>query len=246
MRSADVVVAPNPEALAQLAAERFVALSQDAVESRGRFSVALSGGSTPGVLYGLLAEEPYADQIPWPDVHVFWADERCVPPEDGASNYRLVDETLTSRVPIPAENVRRVQGELASEAAARAYGRALQDFFCGPRVRFDLVLLGLGSDGHTASLFPGSAALEERERLAVAVQAAYEDRPAERVTLTLSAINSAREVWFLVTGSAKAGIVREVLEEPGGDRPAQLVQPTAGGLTWLLDAAAASQLEDRP
>jgi 6-phosphogluconolactonase len=198
------------------------------------------------LLYGLLAEQPYADQIPWPDVYVFWADERCVPPEDGASNYRLADETLISRVPIPMENVYRVQGELAAEAAARAYRRALEDFFCGPRVRFDLVLLGLGSDGHTASLFPGSTALEERERLAVAVEAAYEDRPADRVTLTLSAINSAREVWFLVTGGAKAGIVREVLEERGGDRPAQLIRPVAGELMWLLDAAAASQLEDRP
>ena len=245
MRSADVVIAPDPEALAQFVAERFVALSQGAVESRGRFSVALSGGSTPEVLYRLLAEEPYADQIPWPDVHVFWADERCVPPEDPGSNYRLADETFISRVAIPTDNVHRVWGELAPEAAARAYRRALEDFFCGPRVRFDLVLLGLGRDGHTASLFPGSAALEERDRLAVAVQATYEDRPAERVTLTLSAINSARAVWFLVTGGAKAGIVREVLEKPGGDWPAHLVQPVAGEVTWLLDAAAAAQLEER-
>lgn len=242
MMDAEVVVMLDQEALAHEAAQRFAHQALDAVESRGRFSVALSGGSTPGALYRLLAEEPYRGQIPWEQVYLFWGDERCVPPDGPGSNYHLADEALISRVPIPSENVQRVRGELEPQSAARAYAKALYDFFCGPRARFDLVLLGLGNDGHTASLFPGSAALQETERLAISVEAHYQDRPAHRVTLTLPAINTARQVTFLVNGSAKAGIVQAVLEGPAGRLPAQQIRPTAGALTWLLDAAAAAQL----
>lgn len=238
----EILVVPDQEDLAQRAAQRLAGLTQEAVESRGRFSLALSGGSTPGTLYRLLARDPYRGQIPWEGVHLFWGDERCVPPDDPGSNFWLVNETLIADVPIPPENVHRVRGELEPEMAARGYERVLQDYFCGRRTRFDLVLLGLGSDGHTASLFPGSAALGETERLAMAVQAHYEDRPAHRVTLTLPAINSARQVLFLVAGSAKANIVETVLEDPGRDMPAQQIQPTAGQLTWMLDAAAAHRL----
>jgi 6-phosphogluconolactonase len=194
------------------------------------------------VLFRRLAEEPYQTQISWEAVHTFWGDERCVPPEDPGSNYRLAHEALLAHVPIPPENVHRIQGELEPTAAARAYERELQDFFCGPKTRFDLVLLGLGSDGHTASLFLGSDALNEIERLAVAAEAIYQDRPAHRVTLTLPTINSARQVLFLVTDSGKAEIVRAVLEGSAGHLPAQRVQPTAGQLTWLLDGDAASRL----
>jgi 6-phosphogluconolactonase len=242
MIDAEIVVMSNPGELAHEAAQRFAQLALEAVESRGRFSVALSGGSTPGALYRLLSEEPYRRQIPWEQIYLFWSDERCVPPDDPGSNYRLADEALISRVPIPSENVQRVRGELEPEAAARAYAKALYEFFCGPLARFDLVLLGLGNDGHTASLFPGGAALQETERLAVAVEARYQDRPAHRVTLTLPAINTARHVFFLVNGSAKASIVQAVLEGPAGRLPAQKTLPTAGALTWLLDAAAAAQL----
>jgi 6-phosphogluconolactonase len=245
MVEVEIVILADAEALAHSAAQRFVTLAQEAATSRGRFSIALSGGSTPGALYRLLAEEPYQGQVPWAEVHLFWGDERCVPPDDPGSNYRLAKETLISRMPIPAGNVHRLRGELEPEEAARAYAREVRDFFCGPRPRFDLVLLGLGEDGHTASLFPGSPALQERERLAVAAEAHYQDRPAQRVTLTLPAINAARQVLFLVAGSAKAGIVQAVLEGPGAHLPAQMVQPTAGRLTWLLDAAAASQLKGR-
>ncbi|MGD2207047.1 MAG: 6-phosphogluconolactonase [Anaerolineae bacterium] len=241
----EIVVRPNPNELIRIAARRFGQLAHRAVASRGRCSVALSGGSTPGPLYQLLTEEPYRTQIPWAQVHLFWGDERCVPPDDPDSNYRMAHETLIARVPIPPGNVHRMRGELAPEAAARAYEHELQEFFCGPRTRFDLVLLGLGTDGHTASLFPGSMALDERGRLAVAVTAQYEDRPAHRVTLTLSAINTARYVWFLVSGSAKAESVRTVLEGPTKGLPAQLVQPMTGQLTWFLDAEAASQLKQR-
>lgn len=239
----EIVVVPDPVALAREAAQLLTNQAEEAVESRGRFSVALSGGSTPGVLYRLLAEAPYRDQIPWKQIHLFWGDERCVPPQDPGSNFRLAEDALIAQVPIPSENVHRVLGELDPERAARAYVKEMEDFFCGPRTRFDLVLLGLGDDGHTASLFPHSAALQETERLAMAVEARYGDRPAHRVTLTLRAINTARQIWFLVTGQAKAEIVRGVLEGRAKGLPAQRVQPTAGELTWLLDAAAASQLE---
>jgi len=236
---AEIVILPDPEAVAHEAARRFVALSRAAAGSRGRFSVALSGGSTPGQLYRLLAEEPYNAQIPWAEVHLFWGDERCVPPGDPGSNYILAQETLISRVPIPPGNIHRVRGELEPGRAARAYEQELQDFFCGPRARFDLVLLGLGEDGHTASLFPASPVLAETGRLVAAATAAYQDRPAQRVTLTLPAINSARQVLFLVTGSAKAGVVQSIVEGTDKQLPARQIQPVAGQLSWLLDAEAA-------
>ena len=240
---AEIVVVPDPEVLAREAAQRFADLAREAVEFRGRFSVALSGGSTPGGLYRLLAEEPYRAQIPWDGVHLFWGDERCVPPDDPGSSFRLAEDTLIARVPIPPGNVHRVPGELGPEAAARVYETMLQDFFCGPRPRLDLVLLGLGEDGHTASLFPGSSALDENERLVAPVTAFYQDRPAQRVTLTLPAINGARQILFLASGKAKANIVQAVIEGPVGQFPAQRVRPTAGQLTWLLDTAAASRLQ---
>ena len=240
---AELVILPDPEAVAHEAARRFGDLSREAARSRGRFSVVLSGGSTPGHLYRLLVEEPYRGQIPWDEVHLFWGDERCVPPGDPGSNYFLASEALISRVPIPPGNVHRVQGELEPERAARAYEQVLQDFFCAPHggvhTRFDLVLLGLGEDGHTASLFPASPVLAETDRLVAAATAVYQDRPAERVTLTLPALNSARQVLFLVTGSAKAGIVKDIVEGTGEQLPAQRIQPVAGRLTWLLDAEAA-------
>ncbi len=239
---AEVVVVPDGEALAREAAQRFTDLAREAAGSRERFSVVLSGGSTPGRLFRLLAEEPYRVQVPWEQVHLFWGDERCVPPDDPGSNYRLAEESLIAHVPIPPENVHRIRGELQADMAAQAYENRLQDFFCGPRPRFDLVLLGLGEDGHTASLFPGSPLLDEQKRLAAAATASYQDRPAQRVTLTLPAINTARQVLFLVAGGAKAEIVQAVIEGPTGRYPAQRIRPTAGQLTWLLDAAAASRL----
>ncbi len=239
---AEIVVVPDGEALAREAAQRFAHLAREAAGSRERFSVVLSGGSTPGRLFRLLAEEPYRVQVPWEQVHLFWGDERCVPPDDPGSNYRLAEESLIAHVPIPPENVHRIRGELQADMAAQAYENRLQDFFCGPRPRFDLVLLGLGEDGHTASLFPGSPLLDEQKRLAAAATASYQDRPAQRVTLTLPAINTARQVLFLVAGGAKAEIVQAVIEGPTGRYPAQRIRPTAGQLTWLLDAAAASRL----
>ena len=239
----EILILPDPEAVAHEAARRFVVLSRHAAGSRGRFSVVLSGGSTPGSLYRLLAEEPFRSQIPWEDVYLFWGDERCVPPGDPGSNYYLAHETLISRVPVPPGNIHRVRGELEPARAVRAYTRELEDFFCVPprglHARFDLVLLGLGQDGHTASLFPASPLLAETERLVAAATAVYQDRPAERVTLTLPAINSARQILFLVTGSAKAGVVQSIVEGTAQRLPAQRIRPAAGQLAWLLDAAAA-------
>jgi 6-phosphogluconolactonase len=239
----EIVVLSDPNALAHEAARRFADLAVRAVDFRGRFSIALSGGSTPLAMYRLLAEDPYRGQIPWKGVHLFWGDERCVPPADPSSNFRAADEAFISRVPLPRDNVHRVRGELGPEVAARAYANALDDFFCGPHARLDLVLLGLGDDGHMASLFPGSDALQESTRLTAAVEAYYQDRPAGRVTLTLPAVNAARHVLFLVTGSAKAQIVQAMLEGDQGSYPARQVRPTAGELTWLLDRAAASRLQ---
>jgi 6-phosphogluconolactonase len=239
---AEIVVVADASALAEEAAARFVRLAQEATQSRGRFSAALAGGSTPRELYERLGRAPYRDQVPWPQVHLFWGDERRVPPDDPGSNYRLAAETFVTRVPLPPENVHRMAGELAPQAAVRAYRRDLEDFFCGPRPRFDLVLLGLGGDGHTASLFPGAETLEKKTETVAAVEADYAGRPAGRLTLTLPAINTARHVMFLVAGEDKAGIVGEVLEGPAGRFPAQRVAPHAGHLTWLLDAGAASAL----
>jgi len=237
-----IVVVPDPAALAQEAARRFTRLAKEAVENRGRFSAALSGGSTPGQLYRRLAKDTHREEMPWRHVHLFWGDERCVPPDHPGSNFGLANEALMSHVPIPPGNVHRVRGELAPETAAQTYAAELHAFFGAPWPRFDLVLLGLGQDGHTASLFPGSDAIGEKARSVVAVTAQYEDRPAQRVTLTPPAINAARHVLFLVSGSGKAEVVQAVLEGPTGRFPAQQIRPTTGQLGWLMDAAAASRL----
>ena len=237
-----VVVLPDLVVLSQEAASRLCEQAREAVLSRGRFTVALSGGATPEGTYRLLAREPYRSQVPWDGVHLFWGDERCVAPDEAGSNYRLVNQILIEQVPIPPENVHRIRGELTPQAATLAYRREMEDFFCGPVPRFDLVLLGLGRDGHTASLFPGSDALQATGDMAITVEADYAGRPAQRVTLTLPAINASRQALFLVSGEDKAEIVAEVLGSRGGSLPAGRVRPTAGELVWLLDEAAAGRL----
>lgn len=235
--AAEVIVAPDAAALAEEAAHRFAALAEAAVAARGRFSAALSGGATPGALYRLLAAEPYRARLPWAQIHLFWADERCVPPDDPGSNYRLVAETLLTGAPIPPDNIHRMRGEWEPERAAHDYEHMLRAFFGDGPPRFDLALLGLGKDGHTASLFPGADTLAETERLVVHAVAAYEERPAWRITLTLPALNAARRVLFLVSGAEKAAIVRTVFEDAAARLPAQRVRPTEGRVVWLLDAS---------
>lgn len=235
-----VIVLADLEAVSQEAAERFRRLAR---QNRNRpFTVALAGGSTPQRLYELLALPPLREQIPWGQVHVFWGDERIVPPDAEQSNYRMARQTLLDHVPLPAENVHRVRGELEPEAAAREYEDALRAVFRTPWPRFDLVLLGLGKDGHIASLFPDSNALQETGRPVATSTATYEGRPAQRVTLTLPSINAAKHVIFMVVGAAKSEIVEAVLQEATRRYPAQKIDPPAGQVVWLLDAAAAGRL----
>ncbi|HEY8156452.1 MAG TPA: 6-phosphogluconolactonase [Myxococcota bacterium] len=244
-------VSPSREALFEAAAERFAIAASEAIRTAGRFHLALSGGSTPRGLYALLAKAPHAARVAWPRVHVFWGDERCVAPQDPASNQRMAHEALLDHVPLPGSQVHPIQGENDPATAAAGYERALRDAFAtpagpprsAPGARFDLVLLGLGEDGHTASLFPGTRAVHEHRRWVVAER--IERLSAWRVTLTPLVINAASEVIFLVSGRAKAAILRQVLcgpREP--DRlPAQAISPSAGELRWLVDADAASALD---
>jgi 6-phosphogluconolactonase len=226
--------------LSRAAAGRFLDAFRECVPARGGFTVALSGGSTPRTFYSLLASDSYRNEVDWTKVHVFWADERCVPPDDRESNYRLVFETLLSAVPVPAENIHRVPSEASPDDAARLYEEDLRVFFRGRQVPvFDLAILGAGADGHTASLFPGSEALRESSRLAVPVHPAA--GRLGRVTLTLPVLNNAAHVLVLVSGLSKASVVREIFETGNAKQlPVGLVQPVNGTLEWLLDRDAAS------
>ena len=240
---ADLAVLPSAAALADAAAGRFVAAAGDAIASRGQFIVALSGGSTPRDTYLRLGTGALASKVMWSRVQVLWGDERCVPPDDLESNYRMARETLLDRVPVPAANVHRIHGEDDPATAAEVYETTLRALLRTPAAaRIDLVLLGLGEDGHTASLFPGSAAVHEQTRWVMAARA-----PAAsmwRVTLTPAVINAAAEVLFLVSGAAKAGILRRVLEGPRrpDELPAQAIAPSNGRVRWCVDAAAAAEL----
>jgi len=249
--SADLRIAAADDALYRAAADEFARLAQQASEAKGWFSVALAGGSTPKGLYALLANDvSLRGAIAWEQMHVFWGDERPVPPDHVDSNYRMAAAALLSKVPIPPQNVHRIHGEEPDpQAAARAYERDLRRFFAVPRgafPRFDLVLLGLGSDAHTASLFPGTAALDERERLTVANRVDKLDTT--RITLTVPVLNNARRVVFLVSGADKAAALKTVVEGPyaPNDAPAQLINPNAGHVIWMVDRAAAQLLRRAP
>lgn len=229
---------------------RFQRLAAQSIAAAGRFCVALSGGSTPRTLHRLLAEPPFREAIDWPRVHLFWGDERFVPADHPDSNYRLAQEALISRVPIPIANVHPIPTEGSDpQAAAARYEESLRRFFALPEgevPRFDLVLLGLGPDGHTASLFPGSPVLDEDRHL---VMATYVQKLAAwRLTLTPPVLRGARHVIFVASGPDKAAALRDVLEKPYDPHrlPAQLVRPHEGNVTWLVDEAAASLLQRRP
>ncbi|HXD31872.1 MAG TPA: 6-phosphogluconolactonase [Pyrinomonadaceae bacterium] len=240
----EVKIYSDTAQLAQGAANEIKRIAQSAVSQSQRFTIALSGGSTPKTLYGLLAEETWRAQIPWQQTHVFWGDERHVSPSHLDSNFRMANEALLSKLGLPPGNIHRITGELADPAsAAHEYEQELKNFFnlsANQAPRFDLILLGIGADGHTASLFPGTAGLREREHLCVANW--VEQLSTWRITLTLPVLNNAANVMFLVTGADKAHIVHSIVE--GEERelyPAQLVQPTSGNLLWLLDSTAASR-----
>lgn len=240
-----VQIFPTLDSLSLAAARRFAGTVQEAVEQRGLALVALSGGSTPLRLFHLLSAPPFAGQALWEAVHFFWCDERCVPPDDPQSNYGQARQALFLPLGIPQENLHRVLGELPPQQAALAYRETLRQHR-SPGLEwpaFDLALLGLGADGHTASLFPDMPVLEDTPVLVAAAD--YQGRPANRVTLTPLVLNSARKVLFLAAGADKADAVAQTLSgQPNPLHfPAQRIQPTAGSLTWFLDEAAAQKLD---
>ena len=232
----------DPESLSRGAAEFFTAAARNAVAARGRFSVALSGGGTPRRTYEMLAQPPFQDRVDWARAHIFWGDERCVDPDDLRSNARLANEALLRHVPVPAGQVHPMDCLPDPREAARRYEALLKNFFAGGAPSFDLILLGLGENGHTASLFPGAPVLTEAARWVAEVYVAEQDL--YRLTLTAAFINRAATVAFLVDGAAKAAVVREVLQGPRDPSrlPAQLIHPEPGELHWLLDKAAAGAL----
>lgn len=244
MAEPQLIILDDAQSLYVHAAEEIVHFAGEAVCTHGEFSLCLSGGSTPAATYELMAER-FRLSVDWKEVQFFWGDERCVPPQDPASNFGMANRTMLSRLGLRPDQIHRIRGEEPPEQAARDYEEELRSCFGldeGEFPRFNLMLLGLGDNVHTASLFPGIPALHERERIAVAVE--VEAPQPHRVTLTAPAINNSARVMFLVAGASKADAVKAALEGPRDpDRfPAQLVAPDNGEVIWLLDRAAASLL----
>jgi len=247
LSAAEVRIFPDRDALDRAAAEEFLRAAQEAIHARDRFAVALAGGLTPQGLYSRLAANHHPDlaQAPWDKIHVFFGDERNVPPNHVDNNFHRVRETLLAKVPLPPGNIHRVRAELGARTAAADYERWLKSFF-GLREskvpQFDLILLGLGADGHTASLFPESEALKEQSRLVCANWVKPLD--SFRITFTYPVLNAAAEVMFVVAGEAKAEALGHVLrgDPTGKTYPAQAVHPVSGRLLWMVDEAAASRL----
>lgn len=242
-----IQILSNAEELSQRATEAFVRLANQAVRKQNYFTVALAGGSTPKGVYSLLASEIWRARLPWQKMHFFWGDERHVSQVHPDSNYRMAHEAMLAHVPVPSANIYRIKAENPDASqAAKEYEQTLSDFFhfeAGQFPRFDLVLLGMGPDGHTASLFPGTEALHERKRLVVANW--VEKLDSYRITLTVPTINSAANVIYLVTGEEKARTLQEVWEGTKPEPlPAQLIRPINGELLWLVNQAAARYLSD--
>ena len=207
--------------------------------------VALSGGSTPRAMHRLLAEEPHCSDIPWKETHIFWVDERCVPVDDPASNYGLAKKDFLHRIPIPIEQIHPMPGGVPPEEGAKKYQEEMEVFFQKGEEGFplfDLIFLGMGKDGHTASLFPGKPSVVTSERWVAVVKGG--DPDVYRLTLTYDVLNQAREIYFLVSGVGKAPIVKTVIEDKDAHLPSQKIQPMSGSLTWLLDKEAASKLSE--
>ena len=235
-------VMSTAEEAGQAAAGFLATLAERRIAAEGRFTIALSGGSTPRRLYQILASPPYAGRTEWERWHIFWGDERCVPPDHEDSNYRMAREALLDHVGVPSDHVHRMRGEAAPEEAAEEYVAVLREVFQVPEPHIDLILLGMGDDGHTASLFPGTGALEESSKL-VAGNWVPELR-AHRITFTLPLINAARTVVFLDTDAAKAEVLRRVLEPRPGEAllPAAMVSPSNGAVHWFVTKDAARLL----
>lgn len=241
---ATVYILKDRDELSRSLAQMFVRLAEDAVERRGRFTVALSGGSSPRSLYSLLATPEYAGRVRWDKVVIFWGDERCVPLDNPESNYATANDSLLSRVDVNPDNVHPVTGQESNPAAAAEnYERLLREIFAvsGDALPgFDLILLGLGTDGHTASLFPGTTALSEHRRLVV--ENHVDKLSTFRITFTFPVLNAASHVAFMVSGDDKKEILPKVLKPEPVIYPSQLVHPRAGVLEWYADAPAAEKL----
>ncbi len=242
-----VLIYPDKDTLSHAAAQHIVQIANESIVTHGRFTLALSGGSTPKMLYGLLGSEPYRSQIDWAQVEVFWSDERCVPPESEESNFHMAQEVLLNRVPLSPTQIHRMPADLPDrDAASRDYSLEIQKVFGTNRVpSFDLLQLGMGPEGHTASLFPHQPSLHEQERLVMPVT--VPKPPPPRLTFTPPLLNAASHVLFLVTGADKADAIQAVLEGPyqPDEYPAQIVRPTKGEVTWMLDTSAAEKLRQR-
>jgi 6-phosphogluconolactonase len=238
-----IIIESDAEGLARKGAEAFSRAAKESVGLRERFAVAISGGSTPRYMHQILAKEPYLSDIPWEKTHVFWVDERCVPGNDPASNFGLARKDFLDQVPIPPNQIHSIAVEVSPEEGAGLYQNELIDFFHlqkGESPVFDLIFLGTGKDGHTASLFPGQKALDEMERLVIPVKGG--DPFVSRLTMTFNVLNHAKRILFMVSGKNKADIVKTILEFPEARLPAQRIQCTNGTLTWLLDRESASML----
>lgn len=238
---AEVKVYPDPDSLARAAAALLVSRAEDAIAARGRFTVALSGGSTPKAMHTYLR----GLKVEWARVHIFWGDERCVPPDHEHSNYRMARETLLDHIILPSENVRRIRGEADPEQAAADYENVLRSAFSDTPPRFDMIFLGMGDDGHTASIFPGTSAVNEQTRWVVAQAHDFPPPPlVTRLTFTPPLINAAAHVVVLVAGAGKAERLKQVLQGPYQPEvlPAQIVKPTNGRVVWMVDEAAANNL----
>ena len=242
----EIRVVEDPAELARVAADEFKRLANEAVQNKGSFNVALSGGSTPKAMFDLLSTDPWRATVPWFETHFFWGDERHVSPDDEDSNYRMTKEHLLSLIPILPENIHRVEAENPdAEEVAASYERELKQYFKLAKdeiPRFDLVFLGMGDDGHTASLFPGTDVVHDREHLVAAPWVAKFD--SHRITLTPKVINNAERIIFLVKGEDKANTLVKVLSDDKNIDlyPAQVVNPTHGSLLWLCDREASSKL----
>lgn len=251
MENIEIKICTDADAISREAATRFVDAARDATNRNGTFSVALSGGSTPRKLFEKLAIPEMQSKVDWNAVHLFWSDERAVPPDDKDSNFHTAHESLITHIPIPAANIHRIKGEQAqisdadAESAAAEYETEIRRVLQTPSdemPRFDLIMLGMGADGHTASLFPTTTALDETERGVVSLW--VEKMNTRRVTFTFPLLNYAAHVMFLIGGADKSRTLREVLQPENGAMkyPSQRVKPTNGKLTWLIDEAAAGEL----
>ncbi|HSM56779.1 MAG TPA: 6-phosphogluconolactonase [Candidatus Sulfomarinibacteraceae bacterium] len=247
MSTAQIVIFEPGQSMHEAAAAYVQQRAEQAIAQRNRFYFVLSGGGTPRPLYRLLASPTYRHSFPWAQTHLFWSDERTVSPTDPESNYGMVRDLLLNHVDVPHERIHRVRGELEPALAAEAYEQELLSLAENGNAwpHFDLVLLGLGSDGHTASLFPGSTHPVREAQPVLAVTASYGGRPAGRVTLTPPALNDARNILFLVSGSEKAGAVAATLQGPRNPSkyPAQRIHPADGAVTWFVDRDAAAKLD---